>query len=330
MARRFLKQSILLFVFSYSALLNAGWHRVSEEVMTTKLDIEFWAESASIAKEASREVLNRFEQIEARMSRYRDDSELSFVNRFAAEKAVSISQELFLILEKSVQISVLSQGAFDITFASVGHLYDYRNNKKPNDLAIGKGIHALDYRHISLNKAENSVRFKEQGVLLDLGGIAKGYAVDEGIKVLRSYGINHARLSAGGDMYLLGSKLNKPWIVAVRDPRNDEKNSVVLPLVDVALSTSGDYERYFIDESGERVHHIISPKTGKSANGLMSVSVLGPDATTTDALSTAIFVLGLSEGMNLVNKLPGIDAILIDDNRKVYYSEGLGRNSDLK
>jgi thiamine biosynthesis lipoprotein len=160
-------------------------------------------------------------------------------------------------------------------------------------------------------------------VRLDLGGIAKGYAVDRGIDILKSFGIRHARLSAGGDMRLLGDKQGKPWIVGVRDPRSEDRNALVMPLSDVAVSTSGDYERFFFDDAGKRVHHILSPATGKPAKGVQSVTILGPDALTTDGLSTAVFVLGSAKGLELINRLDGIDAVIIDELRQVHYSDGL-------
>jgi thiamine biosynthesis lipoprotein len=124
-------------------------------------------------------------------------------------------------------------------------------------------------------------------------------------------------------MRLLGDKRGKPWIVGIRDPRSEKRNAMVLPLSDVAVSTSGDYARFFIDEAGERVHHILSPATGKPSKGVQSVTILGDDALTTDGLSTAVFVLGAAEGLALINSLDGIDAVIIDDRRQVHYSSGL-------
>ena len=321
-----MKKTLVFFLFlTLNPAVSAQWHEYHAQVMTTRLSLEFWCEDIAKAKSTGTRILERFEQIEALMSRYIPESELSRVNLLAAKKPLVVSKELFALLEKSLLMSQLSSGAFDITFASVGRYYDYRQKLKPSKKQIIEGLHSLSYQHVVLNNYDQSVYFKAPGVVLDLGGIAKGYAVDEGIKLLRELGVNHARLSAGGDMYLLGDKMTKPWVVAIRDPRDESKNSVVMPLADVALSTSGDYERYFIDEGGERVHHIISPDSGKSASGLMSVSVMGPDTTTTDALSTAVFVLGLEKGMALVNRLEGIDAVFIDDRQEVHYSIGLGR-----
>jgi len=181
----------------------------------------------------------------------------------------------------------------------------------------------VNYRSVVLDPSANTVRFLNEGVRLDLGGIAKGYAVDRGIDILKSFGIRQARLSAGGDLRLLGDKRGKPWIVGIRDPRSESRNAMVLPLTDVAVSTSGDYERFFFDDNNERVHHILSPATGKPVKGVQSVTILGDDSITTDGLSTAVFVLGAAKGLEMVNRLKGIDAVIIDEQRQVHYSDGL-------
>jgi len=334
---------LLLYIFSgfvFSSQSHAQWFEFSTNSMTTRVDLEFWLDDDSnsaqtSAKDLSEAVFNEFNRIDERMSRYRGDSELSEVNRMAASKNVLVSSELLSVLEKAQQVSRLSAGAFDMTFSSLGYLYDLRAAVQPSQKEISANLPAINYKNVLLNTKARTVSFKEKGVLIDLGGIAKGYAVDQGIVVLKKAGIKHARLSAGGDMYLLGDKQGKPWIVGIKDPRpvnkattNETEESVskfvgALPLFDVAISTSGDYERFFIDKAGQRIHHILSPETGKPAKGIQSVTVLGPDTTTTDGLSTAIFVLGVKEGLALVERLAGIDVIIIDDQRRFHYSTGL-------
>ncbi len=157
---------------------------------------------------------------------------------------------------------------------------------------------------------------------VDLGGIAKGHAVDRSIALLRELDIKQALVTAGGDSRTIGERWGRPWNIGVRHPDDAEKLVAVIPLQDVAVSTSGDYQRYF-DKDGIRYHHIINPASGDSARELRSVTIIGPDATTTDALSTSVFVLGLEKGMNLVNRLPGIDAILVDAHGELHYSEEL-------
>ena len=313
--------TLMLLVSALPA--QAEWVTVSGTAMTTDIDLQYWAEDPASSGKAGDEVLAMFRQIDEQMSRYREDSELSKVNREAAKAPVPISESLFEVLQKATQVSKLSDGAFDISFGSVGYLYDYRAKRQPSDEQLAEGLPAVNYQSIELDPAASTVRFLSDGVKLDLGGIAKGYAVDRGIEILKSHGIRHARLSAGGDMRLLGDKRGTPWIVGIRDPRSESRNALVMPLANVAVSTSGDYERFFLDEAGERIHHILSPATGKPAKGVQSVTILGDDALTTDGLSTAVFVLGAAKGLDMINRLDGVDAVIIDDQRQVHYSEGL-------
>lgn len=306
-----------------SALAQAEWHRYTDTAMTTPINLEFWSEDPERADRVAKEVLAVFHRVDRTMSRYREDSELSAVNRLAAQRPVPVSADLFAVLKKAREVSELSDGAFDISFGSVGFLYDYRTEQQPSAEELDAGVGFVNYRDIVLNEQDQTVQFRQAGLKLDLGGIAKGFAVDLGVKVLRQAGVRHAQLSAGGDMRLLGDRRGRPWVVGVRDPRSEDRNAVVLPLADTAVSTSGDYERFFIDEAGERVHHILVPTTGKPVRGVQSVTILGTDALTTDGLSTAVFVLGPEQGLAMIDRLPGVDAIIIDAQRRMHYSEGL-------
>lgn len=314
---------LILMTVLASGMLRAEWYHFNATAMTTRIEIQLWAETEALAAQASQNVFTEFDRIEAVMTRYRPESELSGVNRNAYGRSVVISPELFRMLSAAQAISRLSEGAFDISFGSVGYLYDYRTGQQPDETELAKHVLGVDFRQLHLKPAESSIQFMKPGMVLDLGGIAKGYAVDQGIAILQQAGIKHAQLSAGGDMRLLGDKRGKPWIVGIRDPRSDSGHATVLPLSDVAVSTSGDYERFFINDKGERIHHILSPQTGKPVKGVQSVTILGPDATTTDGLSTAVFVLGVEKGLALINQLDGIDAIIIDEQRRLHYSDGL-------
>jgi thiamine biosynthesis lipoprotein len=235
---------------------------------------------------------------------------------------MQVSAELFELLEKSRQVSQMTHGAFDITYASVGRYYDYRKGTRPDDELFASAIKAINYRYVELDAITRSVRFARPEVYVDLGGIAKGYAVDRCIQIMVDAGVEHGSVSAGGDSRILGDRRGKPWTVGVRDPRREGAMAAVLPLTDTAVSTSGDYERYF-EQDGVRYHHILDPSTGDSARGSWSVTILGPETTFTDALSTSVFVLGPEEGLELVNRLPGIDAIVIDANGELRYSAEL-------
>ena len=324
---RFFYHLLIIFLcHSYASKTFAQWHQYTSTAMTTKLELEFWCEDTKKAKAISTHVFKEFERIDKLMTRYDAASELSNINRLAFKRTLAVSPELFKVLKKSHEISALTNGAFDMTFASLGYLYDYRNKRVPTNAEIDKYKKAIDYQHVVLDEINNTVHFTYLDVKIDLGGIAKGYAVDRGVELLAKAGVKHARLSAGGDMRLLGDKRGKPWLVGIKDPRVTQDRSehvVALPLSDVSISTSGDYERFFIDDNGERIHHIMSPQTGFSAAGVQSVSVLGSDAMTTDGLSTAIFVLGVEKGLALVNNMKEVDVIVIDAQRMLHFSEGL-------
>lgn len=318
-----LKVFTVLLVMLLAIPASAEWYRYSDTAMTTPVELEFWAEDNVKADALARDVLDVFHRVDAQMSRYRADSELSYLNREAATGPVKVSEGLFQVLQKAREVSELSEGAFDVTFGSVGYLYDFRSGKQPTDEQVAAGLSRVNFRDVILDESRQTVTLRKPGMLVDLGGIAKGYAVDLGVEVLKANGVRHARLSAGGDMRLLGDKRGRPWYVGIRDPRASNGNAVVLPLADVAVSTSGDYERFFVDESGERVHHILSPSTGRSVKGVQSVTIIGEDALTTDGLSTAVFVLGPEKGLKVVERLPSIEVVVIDDKRMMHVSDGL-------
>ncbi len=218
---------------------QADWFSFQSESMTTRLDLEFWCEDRQRAEQIRDVVWREFAQVDQTMSRYREDSELSQLNREAAKAPVRVSEALFRVLRQAQRVSELSEGAFDVSFGSVGYLYDFRAQRQPSAKELKQGLARIDYRDIVLNERDRTMAFRKPGLVLDLGGIAKGYAVDLGIAALQREGVRHARLSAGGDMRLLGDKRGKPWIVGIRDPRAEEKHAVVLPLSDTAVSTSG-------------------------------------------------------------------------------------------
>lgn len=301
---------------------QAEWHREEVAMMGTRIRVELWHADPAVARQGIAAVLEEMRRIDASMSPYKPDSELSRINAEAGHGPVAINRELLALIQRSLDFSELSQGAFDITFASIGHMYDYRQRQRPDADSVRQALPAIDYRHVVLDHERGTIRFAREGVRIDLGGIAKGYAVERGAEILRRLGIEHAEVNAGGDSRILGDHRGRPWMVGVRDPRDENKIIVQLPLIDEAISTSGDYERYF-DQDGIRHHHIINPGTGNAVSGVHSVSVIGPDGTSTDALSTSVFVLGVEKGLQLIDSLPEYEAIVIDNQGKLHFSSGL-------
>ena len=288
--------------------------------MGTAITAEVWDVNNSHAQQCMQRVMSEMHRINELMSPFREDTALAKINREAGQQPVTTPTELFNLIKLSFEFSRKSNGAFDISFASAGYLYDYRKKKKPTEQQLQQAI--IDYRQISLDESRQTIRFNKPGMRIDLGGIAKGYAVDNSIRILQACGIQNARVSAGGDSRLLGDRKGRPWIIGIRHPRKAQGTVLALPLSNTAVSTSGDYERFF-EQEGERYHHILSPRTGKSVKGIWSVTVIGPDATTTDALSTTLFVLGVDKGLQLVDQMDGIDAVIIDNRGVVHYSQGL-------
>ncbi len=311
-----------LLLLLTSAPSRAEWYTDTREMMGTRVEIQLWAADVATGRKLLTSGMAEFARIEAAMSTYRDSSEISAVNRGAALHPVPASAELHDLVRRSLELSVATGGAFDITFDSVGRLYDFRQRVRPDDESIRQNLPAIDYRHVVLSDSPTTIRFTTPGTRINLGGIAKGYACEKVIVLLRKAGVSNALVNAGGDTRLLGDRRGKPWVVGIRDPDDDTHWVTRLALEDEAISTSGDYERFF-DEDGVRYHHILDPKTGKPAGGVRSVTIIGPDATLTDGLSTSVFVLGAERGLALVESMPGYGAVIIDAQRKVRFSTAL-------
>ncbi len=244
------------------------------------------------------------------------------MNARAGKGPMVISAELFALLETAQQYSKLSHGVFDITYASVGYLYDYRAHIHPTEATIDAALPSIDYRQLKLDPAKHTIAFGKPGMRIDLGGIGKGYAVDRGIDILKARGVVHAMVNAGGDTRVIGDRFGKPWVIGIRHPDHEDEVVLRIPLVDAAFSTSGDYERFF-DEGGVRYDHIIDPKTGHSPHGVRSVTVIASTATRTDGLTKSVFIMGAKQGIEFIDQLTDADAIVIDSDGKVSYSKGL-------
>ena len=302
---------------------TAEWHFREHEIFGTNVSVQLWSENTTAADRAHENVAMEMWRIHNKLSPYIETSELALLNQNAYAEPLDVSDELATLIDKALFYSEISSGAFDITFASLGHLFDYREAVKPTQGQIEALTKSINYRLIRFDKTSQTIQFSNPNVRIDLGGIAKGYAVDQAVRILTDQGIEHAAISAGGDSRMLGDKRGEPWIVGIKNPRSAE-TAIRIPLENFSISTSGDYERFFIDpDSGERVHHILNPSTGSSAGELTSVSVIGPHGFDTDPLSTTLFVLGKEKGLALIEEFDDFDAIIIDLQGKVHFSSGL-------
>ncbi len=261
--------------------------------------------------EMSSAAFAEIEQIQQLMGFHDPDTELSQLNRKAHLKPCHVSPHMVKVIGRALELSELSGGVFDITIAPE---------------LIKQGLLPDLHQHVSGSwkniQLEGDQVYFNRPLLIDLGGIAKGYAVKRCLTLLAKYGIKHALVSAGGDTGLLGDRQGRPWLVGIKHPRAEHKTAVHIPLAYEAISTSGDYERYFIEDN-IRYHHIINPKTGDSSRKVISVSVIGKDPTYVDALSTTVFVKGLKDGLALIDSLAEFEAIIIDNQQRMHYSKGL-------
>jgi len=310
----------------WAPLALGEWVVEERELMGTAVAVELWSDDPDTGRRLAAEALAEIRRLDLMMNPWNPDSELARINREAAAGPVETTPEIIEVLERALHYSALSEGAFDVSFASVGQHYDYRAGKQPEAEQIAAGRAGIDYRAIDLDPSTASVHFRKAGMQLDFGGIAKGYAVDRAVAILQAGGISSAVVSAGGDSRILGLHGERVRTIGIRHPRKAGEFAAIVPLANMAISTSGDYERFFIAD-GVRHHHILNPGTGESAREVQSASVLAPAAVDSDALSTTVFVLGVEKGLALVNSIAGIDAIIIDGAGKLHYSADLLRET---
>ncbi len=312
----------MVLIIAISTPAHAEWIGDTRAIMGTEVSVNLWYDDIAAGQEMVAAVFAEAERIEGLMSTYVETSRMSEINRLAASDAVEIGDELYQLIRRSLDISVLTHGAFDITYDSVGQHYDFLERRRPDAETVAAERQHIDYRFVEMDQAAGTVRFREPGVRINLSGIANGYFVERGVDILRSRGVENGIVTAGGDSKVLGDRRGKPWMIGIRDPRNDGQVAISVPLEDEAISTSGDYERYF-EEDGIRYHHIIQPSSGAPATGVQSATVFGPDAVLTDALSTSVFIMGVERGLRLIASLPDYESIVIDAEGRIFYSGGL-------
>ena len=318
------------FTFNFArrtAPATAGYVQRDEAIMGTAIHVELWCENRRQGEAAAAAVMDEMHRIDRAMSPHKPTSELCRINREAARQPVPLSDEMYALIEQALAYSRLTHGAFDISYAAVGQLYDYRQRVQPSAVELQRARALVGWQHLHLDGRSRTLRFAREGMRIDLGGFAKGHAVDRAALLLRRRGISSAHISAGGDSRVIGSRVTstkdrRPWSVAIRDPRRAGEVVAVLPLEDCSVSTSGDYERFF-DQGGERVHHLIDPATGRSPQHVHSVTILAADGLRCEALSKAVFVLGVQRGLALVAAQSGVDAVVVDAHGVLHASANL-------
>jgi thiamine biosynthesis lipoprotein len=280
--------------------------------MGTVIEITLLGEDEEAAQKAALQAFQEIKRIEQLMSPWIETSEVSRLSRSAGKEWIKVSPETLEVIQKSQKISKLSEGAFDITIAPLTGLWRKARERgiPPAPEEVKKILDLVNYKNL-LTQPERKVFLKKERMVIDPGGIAKGYAVDRAFEILTSLGYKNLIVNAGGDLRAGGLKNHQPWSIGIQNPRSSEKIMATISMSDSAIATSGDYEKFFVFQ-GKRYHHILDPKTGYPADECQSVTILAKSAMTADGLATAVFVLGPEKGYALCQRLEGVECLIMD------------------
>jgi len=312
----------------------------SDNVMGTVITLWFYTDRQQEAADTTKAVFDEMHRLDAEMSNFKPDSEIGKLNAAAGAKPVKVSDETLAVLQRSLDISKRSGGVFDITIESFRGVWKFDEDmdqackdelpacKLPDAAEIEARRKLVNYHDLVVDPAKHTAFLRRKGMKVTLGGIAKGYAVDRCVDIIKKHGFADFMVQAGGDMYIAGSKGRDSWIVAIRDPRGPEGAMFArAPIKDHSFSTSGDYERGFVKD-GVRYHHIIDPRTGRPATASRSVTIRAHDAFTADAWSKVMFIYGWKEGMEIIRreKLDDFDVVWVDDKNEVHQTPGIAKD----
>jgi len=283
---------------------------------------------AARTKKAFDDAIAEIKRVEALMTTWKPESEVSKINAAAGKSAVHVSDEVFSIVKESVHASAVSDGTFDITFHTLHGLWKFDEDldpHPPNPDDLKARLAFVGWKNIELDEQAKTVKLAKPQTQIGLGGIAKGYGVDQAVKVLEKTGLTSFFVQAGGDLFARGKKPDgTSWTAGIRDPRSDDEKKwfARIGISDHAFSTAGDYERAYI-VGGKRYHHIIDPRTGMPATACRSVTIWAPTALLADEIDDAVFILGPDRGMKLVEQTPGVGAVIVDAKNNVWISKRL-------
>jgi len=296
------------------------YHQVA---MGTMIEITLIGDDEEAANKATLQAFQEIKRIEILMSSWIDSSDITRINRSAGKEWVKVSNETLEVIKKAKEISELSEGGFDITIGPLAEIWRKAREEKvpPSTEEVKEKLDLVNFKNLKVDQ-EGRVFLKKKGMGVDLGGIAKGYAVDRGFEILKSLGYKNLIVNAGGDLRVGGLKNNQPWSIGIQNPRETQNILTRISVSDVAVATSGDYEKFFIYQ-GKRYHHIFNPRDGFPTDGCQSVTIVTKDCITADALATAVFVLGPEKGYTLCQKLEGVDCFIVGKDGKMIISQGL-------
>lgn len=318
---------ILLGIGVYRAVNAPKEVKRTNYMMGTVVNLTLYTKDDTLFEEC----FNIVRDIENKMSLNIEGSEINNINKNAFNKPVRLSDDMYNVISKSIEYSKMSNGKFDITAGKLVELWNIGSSKArvPSQEEIDNAIEFVDYNDIVLDDEEKTISLKKDGMVLDLGGIAKGYAADRIKEHLKSRGVEKAIIDLGGNIYVVGSNpSNKPWGIGIQNPFTENRNEYLGSVSETnkSIVTSGVYERYY-EEDGKKYHHILDTETGYPVeNNLMGVSIVSKNSIDGDALSTSVFAMGLEDGMKLINSMDDVDAIFITKDKKVYLSDNIKKN----
>lgn len=326
-----MKKALVLFLIPLALFMSCSRPKTlqkSEAMMGTEVTITVVAQSPEEGEAAIEAGMAELRRLDAMMSLYKDNSEIAKVNLAAGKEPVKVSLEMIEVVEHAVEISRLSGGVFDVTVGPLVVLWQMRlkEGKVPSEGELARVRALVNYQNIILDRKASTIFLKKPGMIMDFGGM-KGYLADRAAGVIKERGINNAIIAVAGDIWVLGHREDgTPWKIGVQHPREQDKTLTVLDLSNKYVSTSGDYERFVIREK-KRYHHIIDPRTGKPSKGTISVTLIGDKGAFVDPLTKVPFILGPEEGLKLVKKL-GVEAIIVDEQGKVFMTDGINNLMD--
>ncbi|MEZ4993611.1 MAG: FAD:protein FMN transferase [Saprospiraceae bacterium] len=298
------------------------------KLMGSRFDISVVANDEPTANSNIDLAVAEISRIEKLISSWDPNSQTSKINQNAGIQPIKVDPELMDLIGRALVISKLTDGAFDISYASMDRIWKFDGSMKemPSEEAITQSVARVGYQKIVLDKANNTVYLPEEGMRIGFGAIGKGYAADKAKKLLQDKGVMAGIINASGDMNTWGKQPNgEDWKVAITNPMNKDQAFALVPLTKGAVVTSGDYEKY-VTFNGIRYTHIIDPRTGYPAHGVISATVFAPSAELADALATSVFVMGIEVGIERINQLPNIECIIIDDAGNVHTSDHININ----
>ncbi len=300
-------------------------HKRTLKLMGSRFDITVVANAKEEANNYIDLAVAEISRIEKLISSWDKNSQTSLINKNAGIKAVKVDEELFNLINRAIKISKLTNGAFDISYASMDKIWKFDGSMTtmPSAEKIKNSVSKVGYKNIILNHEKQTVFLKHKGMKIGFGAIGKGYAADKAKALLKEKGVSSGIINASGDLNTWGKQQDKQnWKVAIKNPLNKNKVFALLPIYESAVVTSGNYEKYVMFND-KRYTHIIDPRTGYPSQGIVSVSVFAPRAELADALATSIFVMGKDVGLDFINQLKGIECIIVDDTGKIHYSNNI-------